>query len=139
MAYNPYFPIGYNNYPQSNSYPQSIPQQIAPTPSAPQNQNTSLIWVQGEAGAKSYMVAPNTTVMLMDSESERFFLKSADASGMPAPLRIFEFKEVTASGSSATAGPEYVTKAEFDEFKAEFLKERKQAPQRKGRNDEHTV
>ena len=85
------------------------------------------------------MVAPNTTVMLMDSESERFFLKSADASGMPAPLRIFEFREVTASGSSAAAGPEYVTKAEFDEFKAEFLKERKLAPQRKGRNDEHTV
>ena len=23
MAYNPYLPIGYNNYPQSNSYPQS--------------------------------------------------------------------------------------------------------------------
>ena len=134
MAYNPYFPIGYNN-----NYPQSIPQQqIIPQPATPQNQNTSLIWVQGEAGAKSYLVAPNSTVMLMDSESERFFLKSADASGMPAPLRIFEFREVTASGSS-TAGPEYVTKAEFDEFKAEFLKERKQAPQRKGRNDEHTI
>ena len=136
MAYNPYLPIGYNNYPQS------IPQQqIIPTPATQQNQNTSLIWVQGEAGAKSYLVAPNSTVMLMDSESERFFLTSADASGMPAPLRIFEFKEVTGSAQATppTNTPEYVTKEEFDEFKAELMKDRKQSPQRKGRQDEHTV
>lgn len=59
MAYNPYLPIGYNNYPQS------IPQQqIIPTPATQQNQNTSLIWVQGEAGAKSYLVAPNSSESL---------------------------------------------------------------------------
>ena len=62
---------------------------------APQTQtNNGLIWVQGETGAKSYLVAPNTTIMLMDSESSRFYLKSADASGMPMPLRTFEYKEI---------------------------------------------
>ena len=47
-------------------------------------QNNGIIWVQGLAGAKSYMVAPNSTVQLWDSESQCIYLKSADASGMPS-------------------------------------------------------
>ena len=55
-------------------------------PAMPQPQSgNGLIWVQGEAGAKSYLVAANSTVMLMDSEADVFYLKSADASGMPMP------------------------------------------------------
>lgn len=49
-----------------------------------------IIWVQGEAGAKSYLVAPNTTVQLWDSEEKRIYLKSADASGMPS-IRTLEY------------------------------------------------
>lgn len=30
--------------------------------------NSGIIWVQGESGAKSYLVAPNSTVQLWDSE-----------------------------------------------------------------------
>ena len=72
MAYN--FPVGYQPY-YSPQFTQNIPQ----------SQNTgNLIWVQGEAGAKSYMVAPNTTVQLWDSEQQTIYLKSADASGMPS-------------------------------------------------------
>lgn len=55
--------------------------------------NQGLLWVQGEAGAKSYLVAPNSTVLLMDSEAQRFYLKSVDASGMPT-MRTFEYTEV---------------------------------------------
>lgn len=93
---------------------------------ANQQNNNGLIWVQGEAGAKSYMVAPNSTVMLMDSESQRFFLKSTDASGMPQPLRIFEYTEkpqnapVKASDSQAIDYSSFATKAEFGAFKAEI-------------------
>lgn len=32
----------------------------------------------------------------MDSESNSFFIKSADTSGMPLPLRIFDYQERTA-------------------------------------------
>ena len=97
-----------------------------PMPSQTQPSN-SLIWVQGEAGAKSYLVAPNATVMLMDSEGERFYLKSADASGMPLPLRIFDYKERSVmpqqvAGGSVVAeqfNPDrFVTREEFDELKA---------------------
>lgn len=88
-----------------------------PYPSAPPP-SSGLIWVQGENGAKSYLVSANNTVLLMDSEAERFYIKSVDASGMPRPLRIFEYKEV---GVSAPA--EYVTKAEFEKALAELKKD----------------
>lgn len=97
-----------------------------PMPSQAQPAN-SLIWVQGEAGAKSYLVAPNATVMLMDSEGERFYLKSADASGMPLPLRIFDYKERSAMPQQVAGGSvgaeqlnpdRFVTREEFDELKA---------------------
>lgn len=46
--------------------------------------NSNLIWVQGEAGAKSYQVAPNSAVQLWDSENQTIYLKSADANGIPS-------------------------------------------------------
>ena len=59
-----------------------------PMPQQPmQQQSSQIIWVSGEAGAKSYLVAPGNTVMLLDAENSVFYLKSADASGMPLPLR----------------------------------------------------
>lgn len=78
MAYNNGFPMSYPQYPQQ--YPQQYQQPIP----APQPQNNGIIWVCGEAGAKSYLVAPNSTVQLWDSESKKIYLKSADASGMPS-------------------------------------------------------
>ena len=104
---------------------QTAPQQIA-QPMAQQN-NNGLIWVQGEAGAKSYLVAPGNTVMLMDAENSTFYLKSADASGMPLPLRIFDYKERSAMPSQPTSAPtsgelvnfdNFVTRKEFEELKA---------------------
>lgn len=79
MAYNP-FPISYQPaqvfYPNIQQQAQQTQQQQAPS--------NSIIWVQGESGAKSYFVAPNTTVQLWDSESQVIYLKSADATGMPS-------------------------------------------------------
>lgn len=95
-----------------------------PTQQMVQQGNNGLIWVQGEAGAKSYLVAPGNTVMLMDSEGERFYLKSADASGMPMPLRIFEYKERTETPSQAFSSTvtaqdvnldNFVTREEFEQ------------------------
>ena len=61
----------------------------------PQANDTGILWVQGEAGAKSWAVAPGKSVMLMDSESNTFYIKSSDNSGMPMPLRIFDYTERT--------------------------------------------
>lgn len=80
-----------NNIPQvQTQQPISQPvQQVAP----PQNTYSGLPWVQGEAGAKAYPVSQNSSVLLMDSEAEVFYIKSTDMSGMPLPLRIFDYKE----------------------------------------------
>ena len=92
MAYNNGFPVTYQQmYPQYNYVPQQqIPQQVQ----QPAN-DSGILWVQGEAGAKSWAVASGRSVMLMDSESNTFYIKSSDASGMPMPLRIFDYTERT--------------------------------------------
>lgn len=69
---------------------QPITPPTAPTPT-PQMSN-DMIWVQGLAGAKAYLVAPNTTVTLWDSESETIYLKSCDSNGMPS-MKILDIKE----------------------------------------------
>ena len=99
-----------------------------PMPQQPtQQQSSQIIWVSGEAGAKSYLVAPGNTVMLLDAENSVFYLKSADASGMPLPLRIFDYKERTTTAQQAFGGvvtsesvnlDNFVTRKEFDELKA---------------------
>ena len=49
-------------------------QQQTQVPQVPQT-NQGILWVQGEAGAKSYLVAPSTSILLMDSENEYFTLR----------------------------------------------------------------
>lgn len=119
MAYNNYFPAGY--MPQ---YPYQYQSQVGTQMSLPQQtqQSSGIIWVQGEAGAKSYLVAPNTTVQLWDSESQVIYLKSADASGMPS-MKIIDYtiRNNTPPTQQAPQGQQiaYVTKNEFDAFKEE--------------------
>jgi hypothetical protein len=96
MAYNNGFPMTYQQM-----YPQYIPSSFQPQMMQQQPQmtqqvnDTGILWVQGEAGAKSWAVAPGKSVMLMDSESNTFYIKSSDNSGMPMPLRIFDYNERT--------------------------------------------
>lgn len=66
-------------------------------------QQNGLIWVQGIEAAKSYPVSAGQSVLLMDSESNAFFIKTADASGMPLPLRVFDYTERTANNAPKTA------------------------------------
>ena len=115
-TYNSYFPQNYNGY--SNLY------------GALPNQNTvsGINWVQGEAGAKSIPVAAGQKVLLMDSESNVFYVKSSDMSGMPLPLRTFEYKEVNADTQTdmAPAQSTYVTKDELKQILDDFKKSLKE-------------
>ena len=100
------------------------PAQPQPTPPAPQSNPG---WVQGEEGAKAYMVAPGSSVMLMDSENTVFYLKSSDQSGMPLPLRIFDYTERTSNQPKQTLAPQFdprqfITRDELENILAERLK-----------------
>lgn len=111
------------NYP---TYPQMQQPQIQmPQPQQPNNQsNNSIIWVQGNAAAKSYPVAPGNTVMMLDSEEPVFYIKSVDTSGMPAPLRVFDFIERTETVSQHIDTDNFVTRDEFEKRIAELGKEK---------------
>ena len=129
MAYNPYYyqqmqPMGQLEQLRAGQYQQM------PQPMPPQQTGNGLLWVQGEAGAKSFMVAPGASVLLMDSERNSFYLKSADASGMPS-MRYFDYSERSATQMppAAPAG-DYVTRAEFDALVAKLSGD----PQPKRRN-----
>lgn len=85
--------------------------------------NSGIIWIQGEAGAKSYLVAPNTTVALWDSEAQTIYLKSADASGMPS-IKTLDYTvrdRVQAEiRHENTSKVEFVTREEFDALKRQI-------------------
>ena len=116
----------YGGYPYTNN---AVPDQLAmyraqqyappqQPPAHPQG-NSGLLWVQGEAGAKSFLLAPGQTVMLMDSEDSVFYIKTADASGMPMPLRVFDYRERTTAQTTAPITNDtnrFVTREEFNEL-----------------------
>lgn len=105
------------NYNFPVSYPQVYPQQTTPT--------NGMIWVQGESGAKSYLLAPNTTLPLWDSESQTIYLKTADASGMPSmkvlDYTIRENANLPLQTPLSDKGKEYATKEELEALKGEIM------------------
>ena len=117
MAYSNYFPTSYPNYP-SYVYPQAPVQ--TPVQQPQPQQNVGIIWVQGEAGAKSYLVAPNNTVQLWDSESQTIYLKSADASGMPS-MKVIDYtiRDAVSQTPTPTIPIDYPTRKEFDALKTQ--------------------
>ena len=122
MAYNyfPYSPYGVQNMPNYTDlqYPQP---NIQPQGNTAKN---GIIWVQGEAGAKAYPVAPNTTVQLWDSETQTIFLKSADGSGMPS-MKILDYtiRDNTVARNPVTDMSGYVTREEFEKRLKEIAHE----------------
>jgi len=113
MYYQPQYQTVQPSYVQQNQQPQ---------------QSNGIIWVQGEAGAKSYLVAPNTTVQLWDSEAQVIYLKSADASGMPS-MKILDYtiRDITPANGPVAASPaptinaqDYALRTDLDALAAQI-------------------
>lgn len=105
-----------------------------------QQSGGGLVWVQGEAGAKSYMVANGSSVLLMDSERQCFYLKSCDAAGMPS-MRVFDYQERKAAPIPEEAAAEYVTRKDFEALqnRVEELVKRPARAKKEAATDEPTV
>lgn len=111
----------FNGFPATYQ-PMYYAPQYQPAQQTQTQQNSSIIWVQGEAGAKSYLVAPNSTVQLWDSEKQTIYLKSADGSGMPS-MKVLDYTirdttpvnaPVAASAAQGGNSPAYATKADVE-------------------------
>lgn len=112
----------FNGFP--TTYPQYYPpfQMAQPQFNSPTN---GMIWVQGEAGAKSYLIAPNNTLPLWDSEAQTIYVKSADASGMPT-MKTLDYTIRENSNLPHTAplndkAKGYATKDDLEALRGEIL------------------
>lgn len=71
--------MNYSGFPAT--YPQYYPTQ----------QNNGIIWISGGVnGANAYQVAPNSTVVLFDSDEQSIYIKQTDMQGRPS-LRILDY------------------------------------------------
>jgi hypothetical protein len=112
--------------PNGGAVPDALNQYKAPYQMQPiqqpmmQKNPGDMIWVQGIAGAKAYLIAPNTTVVLWDTESPTIYIKTADASGVPS-MRILDFKERNAPNPTpSSTDVQFVTIGQFNELQSKF-------------------
>ena len=98
------------------------------------NVQSSLIWVQGEGAAKSYPVAPNTSVPLWDSEANVVYIKSA----MPS-IKILDYtvRDNAPRKAEIQAQADFVTRNELADIQNEIdaLKAKFERGRNGGKND----
>jgi len=87
MSYssNPYNYINRQYQSQYNTTPQQ--QQFYSN-----NSQNNIIWVKGKENARSMQLQPNSTVILLDSEVGKFYIKTTDDIGL-GRLRVFSYVE----------------------------------------------
>ena len=141
MAYTPYYapysrPTGYYNpsIPQENpniqggqqfqqipvQQPiQQVPMQTPTQFMQTQPTNDTLLWVLNENEASSYPVAPNNSVVLWDKNNKTFYIKTANAQGIPS-MQIYDFTERIENPSktpvehTCTCGEKFATKEQLN-------------------------
>jgi len=98
--------VRYNQSLQGAYYPQ-------------QNFNSPICaYVQGEAAAKAYPVAPGQFAVLIDTELPVIYTKTTDQFGRPLPVRILDYVERIENPPEQVNN--YVSKSDFDNFKNEI-------------------
>lgn len=124
------FPVGYQPAYMQHPYP-VVPPQPAQAPvqqPQPAQQTSQITWVQGESGAKSYMVPPNMTIPLWDSEDHIIYIKTTNAAGMPTMQKIRYTIEEDAPAQIPPVVPvqqdasQFVSREEFESRVSELLK-----------------
>lgn len=141
MAYGNYAPFyrgGFFNPMQTPTMPQMTenqgqymqqyqqPIQTNPAPMQMQTQPTNdMLFVLNENEASAYPVAPNNSVVLWDKNNKTFYIKTANAQGIPS-MQVYDFTERIEKAENeptthkCTCGDKFVTKEEFDALKGKF-------------------
>jgi hypothetical protein len=107
---------------QTPAQPNSAPMQ---SPIAPPTPTNDMIWVLGEVEAQSYPVAPNNTVTLWDKNQKTFYVKTANAQGMPS-MQTYDFTERTEIAPKSSAeheckcGDKFIPKTELTVINQKF-------------------
>lgn len=123
MATNPY--TQYNTQAQQPLY---TPYVQAPMPQfqmpTPQCRQPDMIWVQGEAGMKAYMMAPNTRAILWDQDNPVIYIKTADANGVVS-VKTLDYTERGSEQNANTVvtAPDTVTRSDLDNLKDDLQRQ----------------
>ena len=129
MAYGNYAPFyrgGYFNPMQTPTMPNMAENQgqFAQPYQPPMQQpmstpNNDMIFVLGQNEAESYPVAPNATVTMWDKNQKTFYIKTANAQGIPS-MQIYDFTErienpsKTPAEHTCTCGEKFATKEQIN-------------------------
>ncbi len=144
MAYTPYYapysrPMGYYNpsIPQQDMSNMQTNQQIpvqqtmqqmpmqTPTPFIQTQPTNDMLFVLNENEASAYPVAPNNSVVLWDKNNKTFYIKTANAQGVPS-MQIYDFTERTEKDKNeptthkCTCGDKFATKEQINDLKGKI-------------------
>lgn len=142
MAYGNYAPFyrgGYFNPMQTPTIPQMAenqnqfaqpyqqPMQTNPAPMPMQTQptNDTMLFVLNENEASAYPVAPNNSVVLWDKNNKTFYIKTANAQGIPS-MQIYDFTERIEKAQNeptthkCTCGDKYATKEQINDLRGKI-------------------
>jgi hypothetical protein len=131
--YAPFYRGGYFNPMQTPTMPNMAENQNQwqlqnmqqPLNQPTQTPTNDMIFVLNENEASSYPVAPNNRVVLWDKNQTTFYVKSANAQGIPS-MQIFDFSEraqnapQTPTEHVCKCGDNFVTKDDFNALKGDF-------------------
>ena len=113
--------MNYNN-PYFNPYQQYPYTQPTQQQNAPMTNYLQLTFINGIEGAKAFIVAPNQTIYLKDSDSNILYEKKADAQGRYT-LTAFELKPVEINTPTATPTTTYATTSDLNALKSFFTEQ----------------
>lgn len=138
MAYGNYAPFyrgGYFNPMQTptmpnvaenqNQFAQPYQAPMQTPPMATHTPNNDMIFVLGQNEAESYPVAPNSTVTMWDKNQKTFYIKTANAQGIPS-MQIYDFTErqqntpQTPTEHTCQCGDEFATKEQLNALQGKF-------------------
>lgn len=134
---NPYMPPMQDNLAQLRQQQMMQPQMPAQT-AQPQQMQTSVVWISGgKEEANGFMVAPNSRVIIFETNSMVFHIKERDASGTPIPMRTFNYTEEAENKPYDTKkmDDKFVTRKEFDALAA-LVSEMKGKKRKEEKSDE---
>lgn len=106
--------MAWNQFPMNQNY--NFQQGVTPMQTQNVMQNTFMpIQVRDEAEAKSYPMAANTTISMVDNTMTHLFIKGTNASGTVVLFDTYNLSKVVEKK------PEYLTKDDFEAFKKELF------------------
>lgn len=108
-----------------NQFAQPYQTSMQPPPMATPTPNNDMIFVLGQNEAESYPVAPNATVTMWDKNQKTFYIKTANAQGIPS-MQIYDFTERIENTSKSPTehacqcGDKFATKEQLNALQGKY-------------------